>query len=293
MGISHSALTLLCKTISSNGLMPSENASLLTLGRQSILVDRRSCEKILARYGFTLPHPKGLYLDTDLDTLLFRSVGFKLIDSLDCSDYESPTILHDLNIPIAHKEMAEYNLIFDGGTSEHIFNIPEFLKTVYKLCRVNGLVIHSVPINNWPDHGFYQFSPTLLTDFYNANKWRIVDNYVVRAKYEHSRRWEVFPYTNGAVDYITAGGGGGDPYSQWLVVQKLQGSSGVIFPKQSRYLKVWNPNIEGPTKKDNFFEIFTSRVKAWLKRYPQTRSSVMFFYVRLILRHRKPRRERV
>jgi hypothetical protein len=105
----------------------------------------------------------------------FRSLGFERCLGLDVSNYEGAEIVHDLNRPdppAQHHGSAD--LVFDGGTVEHVFHLPNALAVVHQLLRVDGLAIHSLPSNGYLDHGFYQLCPTLLYDYYRANQYRIV-----------------------------------------------------------------------------------------------------------------------
>jgi hypothetical protein len=110
----------------------------------------------------------------------FRTLGFEHCLALDISAYEGAAIVHDLNradLPAQHHGIAD--LVFDGGTLEHIFHVPNALTTVHQLLRVDGLAVHSTPSNGYLDHGFYQLCPTLLYDYYRANEYRIVSANVI------------------------------------------------------------------------------------------------------------------
>ncbi len=105
----------------------------------------------------------------------FRTLGVERCLALDVSSYEGAEIVHDLNRPeppSAHHGSAD--IVFDGGTLEHVFHLPNALSAIHQLLRVDGLAIHSAPSNGYLDHGFYQLSPTLLYDYYRANQYRIV-----------------------------------------------------------------------------------------------------------------------
>ena len=59
----------------------------------------------------------------------FRMLGAQTIDAIDCSDYESATVVHDLNCQVTADFQVRYDLVFDGGTFEHAFNLPTALKS--------------------------------------------------------------------------------------------------------------------------------------------------------------------
>lgn len=103
------------------------------------------------------------------DTLFADMLGYSSVESIDYYPDESPTHVLDLNQPVPADLHGRYDLVYDGGTMEHCFNCVAFLQNTIGLIKPGGRVIHHVPMNNWVNHGFYQFSPTLFFDFYEAN----------------------------------------------------------------------------------------------------------------------------
>jgi len=105
----------------------------------------------------------------------FRHLGFEEIDSLDISDYEGANILGDLNDATLVDRIAHrYDLIYDSGTLEHIFEAPTALRTLSQLVSLNGVIVHSLPTNGFVDHGFWQLSPDLFRSFYPAEGFTIL-----------------------------------------------------------------------------------------------------------------------
>ena len=80
---------------------------------------------------------------------------------MDASDYERATVIHDLNEPIPERLYDQYDIIFDGGTIEHIFDVKTVFDNVKKMLKVNGVFLSVNGGNNHLGHGFYQFSPDL------------------------------------------------------------------------------------------------------------------------------------
>lgn len=112
----------------------------------------------------------GLQKDKSINQdIFFRMLGFNKVDSLDYFSEDNPTYIHDLNEPIISELHNQYDLVYDGGTMEHCFNIKEILSNIVKMLKAGGTIVHVVPLSGWIDHGFYQFSPTLFYDFYGAN----------------------------------------------------------------------------------------------------------------------------
>lgn len=93
------------------------------------------------------------------DAWLSRLVKNGKVVSFDASDYEGATYVHDFNTPIKEKYRSQFSLVLDGGSSEHIFNLPVVFSNYMKMIKMNGHYIGILPCNQWGGHGFYQFSP--------------------------------------------------------------------------------------------------------------------------------------
>ena len=134
----------------------------LMLGRHSLNVFPRTLAAVLERNGFTsekLREPSA-YAEP-----FFETLGATRVDSLDNSDFEGAKLVHDLNQPLPADWKEKFDVVYDGGTLEHVFNFPTALRNAMELLKPGGrLFIHNCA-NNLCGHGFYQFSPEL---FYRA-----------------------------------------------------------------------------------------------------------------------------
>lgn len=92
----------------------------------------------------------------------------KVTDSLDTTKYEGCTIAHDMNIPI--KSNKKFDLVFDFGSMEHIFNTAQVMDNIIEMCNHKGIIIHVVPSNQMSGHGFHQFSPELFFNVYSEER---------------------------------------------------------------------------------------------------------------------------
>lgn len=96
--------------------------------------------------------------------------GATEVVSIDASDYEGATIVHDMNLPLRTGRpdlVGRFDLVIDGGSLEHVFNFPVAVENLMALCRVGGCVISANPANNLCGHGFYQFTPELMHRLYS------------------------------------------------------------------------------------------------------------------------------
>lgn len=99
----------------------------------------------------------------------FAIWGLENIQVMDIDDYEGANHLFDLNERDCPRYLySNFDLIVDGGTLEHCFNLSNALKSIGTMLRDNGVVFHSNPANLMLDHGFFQISPTLYSDYYQS-----------------------------------------------------------------------------------------------------------------------------
>jgi hypothetical protein len=155
----------------------------LTLGRQHVyatLEDARAlmrAERLVPaplapgdETRTNIPEWRGTPQETHIsDVVFFRLLGLAEVHALDCSDFEGATVVHDLNVPVPAELWNRFDLIVDGGTLEHVFDVRQSLANIGRMLTTGGRIIHVSPTNNWVNHGFFQFSPTLFYDYYAAN----------------------------------------------------------------------------------------------------------------------------
>lgn len=135
-------------------------ASVLTLGRQESVISEAWCQHLKAAYDAPV---EGLdYQREPYGEEFFKRLGAQRIDSLDYSSYQSSTLCRDLNDPPSVDPVEGYDLVYDGGTLEHVFHFPHAIANCMALVKVGGHFMASLPANQWLGHGFYQFSPELF-----------------------------------------------------------------------------------------------------------------------------------
>jgi len=139
---------------------------------------------------------------------------------------------------------GKYDLIFDGGTLEHVFHMPNALQSIHDLLAVDGRILHSSPMNNWVDHGFVQLCPTFFADYYDANLYKLGMH-----KLNKLEMWEFSQGLGQVFDYDPAflhdhhfGAFGSAIWALFFVATKTPASTGGRVPTQSRYAA----GIDGP-----------------------------------------------
>jgi len=119
----------------------------------TLQVARQSCDFSSDKIGVK---------EGDFAEPLLRFLGAKKVESMDYSDYEQASIIHDMNLPINEDLKESFSAVIEGGTLEHVFNYPVAIKNCMDMVKVGCHLIIMTPTNNWFGHGFYQFSPDLF-----------------------------------------------------------------------------------------------------------------------------------
>jgi SAM-dependent methyltransferase len=237
--------------------------SLLQLGRTSLFFDRDELLRWMRWHSVrparepapTLSHDPRLAAQGCMgDRALFEALGFDEVVSSDISDREGCEVLFNLNESLPPDLEGRFDVVFDGGTLHHVFDVPRALGNLHRALKPGGrLVLASVPVNNHVDHGFYMFSPTLFSDYFEANRYEIDTCLVCRARYYWvdglavSTPWRVTPYRPGCLDHLSYGGFGSEQTTLFLVVTRTDESTCDVKPVQSyfaRYLQA-HPRTTG------------------------------------------------
>ncbi|MFN8218804.1 MAG: hypothetical protein U0S12_01555 [Fimbriimonadales bacterium] len=132
----------------------------LTLGRQSLHAGKMDLQRALMECG--TPFRDGIVREDGYAEGFFEFLGAQTVDSMDASDYEHATHVHDLNLPLPVELKGRFSLVYDGGTLEHVFHFPQAIKNAMELVEVGGHFVGVTVCNNYVGHGFYQFSPELF-----------------------------------------------------------------------------------------------------------------------------------
>ncbi len=131
-----------------------------TLGRQGLHVKN---DVVLATFG----GPPDYSHEGYCEDLLLRFFGATRVDSIDYSEYESASFVHDMNRPLPATLEGQFDTVIDSGTIEHVFNAPQAFDNVSRMCGPGAQILHVLPANNFCGHGFWQFSPALFFALYS------------------------------------------------------------------------------------------------------------------------------
>jgi SAM-dependent methyltransferase len=167
----------------------------LTLGRQCLFVSQDALRSLVQQSGFMPTDADNVFLKKS-DNFgyaegLFELLGAREVTSLDCSDFEGASVIHDLNEPLPTTYREQYDLVYDGGTLEHVFNFPRALRSAMEAVRIGGHILLHTPTNNYCGHGFYQLSPELFYRALSQENGFQVERMIAFFPFEGSRWYDV------------------------------------------------------------------------------------------------------
>jgi len=221
------------------------------LGRQEMMFSVETLLGLLKKYDCRprneaelarVPDPRRGATDREF----FGVFGFDAIDALDVSDFSGANVIFDMNSEAAPAGVAPYDCIYDGGTMEHVFHLPSFLRNVHRLLAEGGRVVHVNPASNSVEHGFYSFSPCFYYDYYSANRFRLEAAKLLdlgtRLRGVRITAYNCLPpidralidgYLRGNIHYV------------FFVAEKTPDSTHGVVPQQGFYESMWKPETSG------------------------------------------------
>ncbi len=147
------------------------SGAFLMLGRQRWIGRRRKraaimFDEALQKYlpgvdEGDLKNPDDVYCEA-----FFHALGFDSVNSMDVSDFEQASIIQDLAGDLDPGLKNRFDVIYDGGTCEHIFDLPTAYRNINRMLKPGGVLIGHSPCNNWVNHSFYQINPEMVFGFW-------------------------------------------------------------------------------------------------------------------------------
>jgi 2-polyprenyl-3-methyl-5-hydroxy-6-metoxy-1,4-benzoquinol methylase len=214
--------------------------NMLTIGRLSIKVNPSLINELTSKYHIDSGTNAQGRKDPMSPEEFFSILGSRRTDSIDYSEYEGATIIHDMNKEVTENMFNQYSVVIDGGSLEHIFNFPTAIRNCMMMVKQGGHFISFAPLNNLMGHGFYQFSPELFFRvFTEENGFKIIRMYLVASHfYNDVSSWytvtdpeainERVQLTNAAPVYLL------------FLAEKIKDIIPFrTFPNQVDYIKAW------------------------------------------------------
>jgi hypothetical protein len=103
---------------------------------------------------------------------LFDRLGIDLLVT-DIAALRGMERILDLNEPLPADLQRRFDLVIDPGTTEHCFNVGLAFRNVCEAVRRGGLLLHLASLS-MINHGFWNVSPTVYPDYFEANGFRLL-----------------------------------------------------------------------------------------------------------------------
>jgi SAM-dependent methyltransferase len=211
----------------------------IMLGRQELFATHEDILRLAKKKGLNNEASK-LTFKGKYSEELFKLLGAQQIDSMDFSNYENASVIHDLNKPLPDSLKNKYSVVIDGGTLEHVFNFPEALKSCMGMLKPGGHFIAITPANNQCGHGFYQFSPELFfSSFSEETGFRVLLLFLgADVQGKGIREWYAVRDPREVKARVTLSNS--SPTQMMVLAQKLEHKSLTeLSPYQSDYATIW------------------------------------------------------
>lgn len=103
---------------------------------------------------------------TDLANIEYASIDV-------CPGLKNTHIL-DLNFDALPDELrGRHDVVFNFGTTEHIFNQWNCFEVIHDALKVDGVVYHQLPASGYLDHGYFCYTPLFFRELAAANAYTI------------------------------------------------------------------------------------------------------------------------
>jgi len=187
-------------------------------------------------------NPETAMTETYCEPILCQLFGATKVESVDASDYEGATYVQNLNEewePSSDLANNKYSSVLDFGTLEHVFNVPQALKSIAVSCEIGGRIIHVQTHSDFCGHGFWQFSAELFFSWYSeSNGFSNVEIFI--APLSRLDTWfRCLRPDAGRRCELT---GKNVPASYILVVANKTRDVSSLICEQSDYVAIWDEN---------------------------------------------------
>lgn len=127
-----------------------------TLGRHEIHFWKQEFDTLRTSLGFA--YDETLAVGGFCEPLL-RKFGAENVTSIDASDFEGASVVHDFNRPIPEDLHNRFDAFLDFGSIEHIFDVAQVIENIIKMVKPGGTILVATNANGFPAHGLFQYSP--------------------------------------------------------------------------------------------------------------------------------------
>jgi len=184
---------------------------LLSVGRQTCWLDTAHAVRLVKREcnGLRLGHFIELDRETDAargtDFITDRSFYSLFCDiryaAIDVSAYEGANVIWDMCAPVPAEFEERYDLIYDGGSLDNVFDPPTAIRNIARMLRPGGRVIHVDRVSAI-FHNYWALTPDWFWDYYALNEFADCKVYLTLWDAARESPWDIYYF-----DPVVAGNG--------------------------------------------------------------------------------------
>ncbi|MEN9519338.1 MAG: hypothetical protein RLZZ381_1926 [Cyanobacteriota bacterium] len=267
MGITYSSAALMAQAKQSNVCFD----KILTIGHQYLNISPKQVKQLAKSYS-PMIDASDFSHERYADKFFKAFLNAQNVMSMDYSDYENCDIVHDMNYPVDPSYHEKFDAVIDGGSLEHIFNLPVAITNYMNLVKKGGSLFIFTTANNHTGHGFYQFSPELFFRIFQPeNGFEIRDIILEKHSFpglELSHKTKCFSVVDPSIVKSRVGLVSNSPVMIMVHAIKTERKSVFTnYPIQSDYLSAYSNRVNQPSVQvNNIYTSFLNLLKKFLKK---------------------------
>jgi SAM-dependent methyltransferase len=173
--------------------------SVCDLGQQEFIFTSTPdvCSRITRKFAALCGSPDVDLSGCSSSAEIWRALGKEIV-SLDVTGSGTDFRYFDLNKDCVPCEMqGRFDLVTNVGTTEHVLNQLNALKTMHDLTRRGGVMIHAVPTAGFTKHGFFHYTMQLFWRLSAANDYHCRDAWISVDKHSDRLADDVVEFLRG------------------------------------------------------------------------------------------------
>ncbi|MFA6217281.1 MAG: hypothetical protein WDL87_06495 [Candidatus Omnitrophota bacterium] len=154
---------------------------------------------------------------------LLVAKGVSEISTLDYFD-ERADLKYDMNLPVPREENEKYNVVFDIGCLEHVFDTRQCIENCLRMVKVGGAYVLVTAVNGFFGHGLHVLNPVAIRGALESNNFQVI--------------YLKFSTVYGNIIKDPARG---EDIVIWIVAKKLKSIGKFVIPQQQTSDEPQNP----------------------------------------------------
>ena len=109
----------------------------------------------------------------------YKTLGFQSYDCIDLDDaYCALPFNLNVNFANIYNFTDQFDLVTNFGVTEHVINQGTCFENIHNLCKKDGIMLHALPMYNYINHGFYNYSPKFFEKLIAYDEYDFISAYL-------------------------------------------------------------------------------------------------------------------